>query len=121
MRLRIIESHKNLVKLTEQALSDMAHKHDSNPNSWAELVAQRKETITETSSELPLSDPYDQKNSLEEQMTENTHSYRKKQNTENPETADSGFEQNYQSWATLPIGLNLIRNHVINPLLVATE
>ena len=36
-------------------------------------------------------------------------------------TPNSAFVQNYQSWATLPRGLNLIRNHVINPLLVATE
>ena len=49
-------------------------KQDSQPNSWAQLVAQRTETITENSSELPLSDAYEQGKSSEEQMTENTYS-----------------------------------------------
>lgn len=33
----------------------------------------------------------------------------------------SPFVRNYSSWASYLPGMSIIRNHVINPLLVATE
>ena len=33
----------------------------------------------------------------------------------------SSFVRNYSSWASYLPGISIIRNHVINPLLVATE
>ena len=124
VRQRVIECEKNQVKQSEEALRNFSkNPQDQEPTTWGQLIAQRSEVFTENSSELPLSDVGELGRSSEETQFEAKESMRgqAKQSETPNQTPNSAFVESYQTWATFPKGINLIRNHVINPLLVATE